>query len=126
MYVQDSAVPDDPGERTNWDDPARWKVTRAVRARRLLVALSRLWRARRRLRHLPTFRQVRWMAAFDGRDPCSYQLNREANYAPAMLPDEMECHLGEHALCFRSVSGLTPSGQFEMVVLCDGWGFDLT
>jgi len=113
MYVQDSAVPDgvdvmdvsdDPGERIDWDapddwdDPARWKVSRAGRARRLPVALHRLWRGRSRLRHWPTLRQIRWMAGFDGREPSSYLLDRSVNYVPEMLPDRMVRQLGRQGL----------------------------
>jgi hypothetical protein len=137
MYVQDSAVPDgvdvvnvsdDPGERTDrdlpddWDDSARWKVSRVARARRLPVALGRLWRGRSRLRHLPTLRQVRWMAGFDGREPCSYLLDRSVNYIPEMLPDPMVRQLGRHGL---RLTGMALGETFETVVFPDGWGFDL-
>jgi len=138
MYAQDSAVPDgvdvvdvsdDPGERTDWDapdkwdDPARWKVSRVARARRLPVALGRLWRARSRLRHWPTLSQVRWMAGFDGREPCSYLLDRSVNYIPEMLPDRMERQLGRQGL---RITGVALGELFETVVFPDGWGFDLT
>ncbi len=138
MYAQDSAVPDrveivdisdDPGERSDWDvpddwdDPVRWKVSRAASVRRLFVALARLWRARSRLRHRPTLSQVRWMAGFDGREPCSYLLDRSVNYMPEMLPEGMERQLGRHGLCF---TGVALGELFETVVFPDGWGFDLT
>ena len=45
-------------------------------------AIVRLARARRRLKHLPTFEQVRAMAWFDGREPCSYLLDRAVNFVP--------------------------------------------
>jgi hypothetical protein len=38
------------------------------------------------------------MAGFDGREPCSYLLDRNVNYIPEMLPDEMERQLGRQAL----------------------------
>jgi hypothetical protein len=136
MYVQDSAVPDgvevvdvsdDPGERTgrdvpdDWDDRARWKVSRA--ARRLAVVLHRLWRGRSRLRHRPTLSQVRWMAGFDGREPSSYLLDRSVNYIPEMLPERMMRQLGRHGL---RVTGVALGETFKTVVFPDGWGFDLT
>ena len=138
MYVQDSAAPDgvdvvdvsdDPGERTqwdvadDWDAPARWKVSRSARARRLFVALARLWRARSRLCHRPTLSQIRWMAGFDGREPSSYLLDRSVNYIPEMLPDRMVRQLGRHGL---RLTGVVLGETFETVVFPDGWGFDLT
>jgi hypothetical protein len=91
--------------------------------RRFFVALGRLWRARARLRHRPTLRQVRWMAGFDGRDPSSYLLDRSVNYIPAMLPDRMERQLGRHGL---RLTGVALDELFDTVVFPDGWGFDLT
>ena len=64
-------------------------------------ALIRLARAHRRLRHLPTVGQVRAMAWFDGRQPCSYLLHRQVNFVPEPLEFGYEqSDLGRHALCF--------------------------
>lgn len=136
MHVQNSAVPDGvyvvdvsdaPGEWADWnvtdgwDGPARRKISRA--ARRLPVALHRLWRGRSRLRHRPTLNQVRWMAGFDGREPSSYLLDRSVNYIPEMLPDQMARQLGRHGL---RLTGVELGETVETVVFPDGWGFDLT
>ena len=43
--------------------------------------------------------QVRALAHFDGREPCSYLLDPTVNYVPE-LPLGGEDPLGRHALCF--------------------------
>lgn len=141
MYLQDSAVLDgvevvgvsyDPGERTewdvhdDWDDPARWKVSRGPRGTRMLVAVGRLWRARSRLHHRPTLSQVRWMAGFDGREPSSYLLDRSVNYLPEMLPERMERQLGRHGLRLTKHDPDGPRRSLDLVVFPDGWGFDVS
>jgi hypothetical protein len=67
--------------------------------------------------------QVRAMAHFDGREPCSYLLDPAVNYVPE-LPLGGEDPLGRHGLCF---AGRHPdSGRpFELVTLPDGCAFDL-
>jgi len=86
-------------------------------------ALVRLARARRRLEHLPTLGQVRAMAYFDGRDPCSYLLDRAVNFVPEPMEFGYESELGEHALCFICRD---PNGRaMELVMMRDGGGFDL-
>ena len=47
----------------------------ATGARRTLRAVAQLVRSRRRLAHVPTLMQVRALAHFDGREPCSYLLD---------------------------------------------------
>jgi len=142
MYVQDNAVSDVPeildvspvagfSDTAShlpdyWDDPAYWKVSMVSRANALLVSLGRLWRARDRLKRLPTARQVRMMAAFDGREPCSHLVDEMPDYAPEALPDELDRQLGRHALRFTARDVLSPGQLVEMVVFPDGWGFDLT
>jgi hypothetical protein len=92
-------------------------VARTLRAVILLV------RSRRRLAHVPTLMQVRAMAHFDGREPCSYLLDPKVNYVPE-LPLGGEDPMGRHALCF---TGRHPDSgrRFELVTLPDGCAFDL-
>ncbi len=96
------------------------------RGKRIVVALARLWRARKRLVHVPTVRQVRWMAGFDGHDPRSYLLDRTVNWMPEMLPERMERQFGRHGLLLTKDHPNLPGTTFELVVFPDGWGFDLT
>jgi len=88
-------------------------VTRTART------IFRLVRARRRLKRWPTLRQVRTMARFEGREPCSYELDPDANWMPAFAP---EVAPGRPGLCFttRRVAGVD-----EMVALPSGDGFSL-
>ena len=92
----------------------------ACRTLRAVVQLVRSWR---RLAHVPTLMQVRAMAHFDGRAPCSYLLDPAVNYVPE-LPLGGEDPLGRHALCF---TGCHPDSgrRFELVTLPDGCAFDL-
>ena len=84
---------------------------------------SQLVRSWRRLAHVPTLMQVRAMAHFDGREPCSYLLDPTVNYVPE-LPLGGEDPIGRHALCF---TGRHPDSgrRFELVTLPDGCAFDL-
>ena len=93
------------------------------RACRMIRAILELARSRRRLAHVPTLMQVRAMAHFDGREPCSYLLDPKVNYVPE-LPLGGEDPLGRHALCF---TGRHPDSgrRFELVTLPDGCAFDL-
>ena len=86
-------------------------------------ALLQLVRSHRRLAHVPTLMQVRALAHFDGREPCSYLLDPAVNYVPE-LPLGGEDALGRHALCF---TGRHPDSgrRFELVTLPDGCAFDL-
>jgi hypothetical protein len=94
-----------------------------VGVRRMARAGVELVCSRRRLRHVPTRMQVRAMAHFDGREPCSYLLDPAVNYVPE-LPLGGEDPLGRHALCF---TGRHPDSgrRFELVTLPDGCAFDL-
>ena len=106
------------------DDPVRRRGTaRRGGVGRTLRALVELARSRRRLAHVPTLMQVRAMAHFDGREPCSYLLDPTVNYVPE-LPLGGEDPLGRHALCF---TGHYPDSgrRFELVTLPDGCAFDL-
>jgi hypothetical protein len=86
-------------------------------------ALVRLARRRKRLAHVPTLGQVRAMAWFDGREPCSYLLDRAVNFVPEPMEFGYERELGQHALCFTCRD---PYGQaMELVTMRDGGGFDL-
>ena len=86
-------------------------------------ALVRLARAHRRLEHVPTVGQVRAMAHFDGREPCSYLLDPERNFVPEPMEFGYESELGQHALCFTCQD---PYGRaMELVMMRDGGGFDL-
>ena len=90
---------------------------------RTLRAVAQLVRSWRRLAHVPTLMQVRAMAHFDGREPCSYLLDPEVNYVPE-LPLGGEDPVGRHGLCF---TGRHPDSgrRFELVTLPDGCAFDL-
>lgn len=90
---------------------------------RTLRAVAQLVRSLHRLSHVPTRMQVRALAHFDGREPCSYLLDSAVNYVPE-LPLGGEDPLGRHALCF---TGRHPDSgrRFELVTLPDGCAFDL-
>ena len=106
------------------DDPAPAKEARRRGSLgRTARALAELARSRRRLKHLPTLMQVRALAHFEGREPCSYLLDPAVNYVPE-LPLGGEDALGRHALCF---TGRHPDSgrRFELVTLPDGCAFDL-
>ena len=92
-------------------------------ARRTLRAVARLVRSWRKLAHVPTRMQVRALAHFDGREPCSYLLDPTVNYVPK-LPLGGSDPLGRHGLCF---TGRHPDSgrRFELVTLPDGGAFDL-
>ena len=86
-------------------------------------AIVRLARAHRSLEHLPTLGQVRAMAWFDGREPCSYLLDRTVNFVPEPMEFGYERELGAHALSFTCRD---PYGRvMELVTMRDGGGFDL-
>ena len=100
--------------------PARGEGAGLVRTARAIVRLAR---ARRRLAHVPTLGQVQAMARFDGRDPCSYLLDRERNFVPEPMEFGYERELGQNALSF---SCRDPYGRaMELVMMRDGGGFDL-
>ena len=72
---------------------------------------------------VPTLGQVRAMAYFDGRDPCSYLLDRAVNFVPEPMEFGYERELGQRALCFTCHD---PYGRvMELVMMRDGGGFDL-
>ena len=74
-------------------------------------------------RIVPTLGQVRAMAWFDGREPCSYLLDRKVNFVPEPMEFGYESELGQHALCFTCRD---PYGRaMELVMMRDGGGFDL-
>jgi hypothetical protein len=72
---------------------------------------------------VPTLMQVRALAYFDGREPCSYLLDPAINYVPE-LPLGGSDPVGRQALCF---TGRHPDSgrRFELVTLPDGCAFDL-
>ena len=80
-------------------------------------AVVELARHRRRLRHRPTLPQVRMMIRFDGREPCSYELDPAVNFVPDVVPVGFPS--GRNGLCF--VHGRCG----ELVVAPDGTGFSL-
>ena len=94
-----------------------------IGARRTLRAVAQLVRSWRRLAHVPTLMQVRALAHFDGREPCSYLLDPKVNYVPE-LPLGGADSVGRHGLCF---TGRYPDTgrRFELVTLPDGCAFDL-
>ena len=73
--------------------------------------------------HVPTLGQVRAMAWFDGREPCSYLLDRAMNFVPEPMEFGYESELGRHALCFTCQDGY--GRTMELVTMRDGGGFDL-
>ena len=100
--------------------PARKDRAGMVRTARAMVRLAR---AHRSLDHVPTLGQVQAMAWFDGREPCSYLLDRTVNFVPEPMEFGYERELGEHALSFTSRD---PYGRvMELVTMRDGGGFDL-
>jgi hypothetical protein len=100
--------------------PARKDRAGMVRTARAIVRLAR---AHRRLDHVPTLGQVQAMAWFDGREPCSYLLDRTVNFVPEPMEFGYERELGEHALSFTCRD---PHGRvMELVTMRDGGGFDL-
>lgn len=90
----------------------RARLTPAMAAR---VAVE-LARECRRLSHRPTVAQLRTMARFGGRQPCSYRLDRAVNWLPESLP--LDFPHGASGLCFAHPGG-------EVVVLPNGCGFAL-
>ena len=105
------------------DDAARSGRGESAGLVRTARALVRLARAHRRLEHLPTLGQVRAMAWFDGREPCSYLLDRAVNFVPEPMEFGYESELGQRALCFTCQD---PYGRvMELVTMRDGGGFDL-
>ena len=100
--------------------PGRKDRAGVVRTARAIVRLAR---AHRRLEHVPTVGQVRAMAWFDGREPCSYLLDRAVNFVPEPMEFGYERELGHHALSFTCRDEL--GRLMEMVVMRDGGGFDL-
>jgi hypothetical protein len=102
------------------DPPAKARGER-IGSRRMAATLVELARSRRRLTHRPTVAQVRTMARFEGREPCSYLLDPAVNFVPELIFG-YERELGHHALC---VTGRLPHGVREFVALPDGGGFGL-
>ena len=103
------------------DDPPVKQRRERIGRRRIAAAIVELARSRRRVAHRPTVAQVRTMARFEGREPCSYLLDPRVNSVPEMIFG-YERELGRHALCF---TGRLPHGVREFVALSDGGGFDL-
>ena len=101
------------------DDPVP-QVAGVVRTARAIVRLAR---AHRRLGHLPTLGQVRAIAWFDGREPCSYLLDRAVNFVPEPMEFGYERELGRHALAFSCQDSY--GRAMELVTMRDGGGFDL-
>jgi hypothetical protein len=100
--------------------PARKDRAGVVRTARAIVRLAR---AHRRLEHVPTLGQVQAMAWFDGRQPCSYLLDRGVNFVPEPMEFGYERELGQHALTFSCRDRY--GRQMELVTMRDGGGFDL-
>jgi len=88
---------------------------------RIAAALMELARSHRHLAHRSSLAQVRTMARFEGRKPCSYLLDPRVNFVPELIFG-YERELGRHALCF---TGRLPHGVREFVAFSDGGGFDL-
>jgi hypothetical protein len=91
---------------------------RALPPRATARAVVELARNRRRLRHRPTLAQLQVMIRFDGREPCSYELDSAVNFVPDVAPVGFPS--GRNGLCFVQGSGV------ELIVAPDGCGFSLT
>ncbi len=103
-------------------DPQR-RRGRSIAACRTLRAVAQLVLSWRWLAHVPTPMQVRAMAHFEGREPCSYLLDPKVNYVPP-LPLGAKDPVGQQAL--RFTGDYPDSGRrFELVTLPDGCAFDL-
>jgi len=100
--------------------PRRRARVRIVRTARTIARLARCWR---RLAHVPSLGRVRAMAWFDGRDPCSYLLDRAVNFVPDPMEFGYDSELGRHALCFTCTDEY--GRVMELVMMRDGGGFDL-
>jgi hypothetical protein len=100
--------------------PRRHARVRIVRMLRAIVRLTWCWR---RLAHAPSLGQVRALAWFDGREPCSYLLDRSVNFVPEPMEFGYESELGQHALCFTCTD--EHERVMELVMMRDGGGFDL-
>ena len=87
--------------------------TRPTALARTLVVLAR---SGRRLRHLPSVGQLRTMVRMDGRQPCTYRLDRASNWLPESLP--VDFPYGANGLC------VVQRGH-ELVLLPCGAGFAL-
>lgn len=104
--------------------PPATRRPKRIGALRLGRTVGRLIADRRRLRHIPTFGQIKAMAWLDGREPVSYLLDRGQNFVPEPLDFGYERELGSHALSFtlRDSDGYVVT---EMVAMRDGGMFDL-
>ena len=100
--------------------PTRKDRAGVVRTARAIVRLAR---GHRRLDHVPTLGQVQAMAWFDGREPCSYLLDRAVNFVPEPMEFGYERELGQHALAFTCCDSY--GRMMELVTMRDGGGFDL-
>ena len=87
----------------------------------MVRAITRLAQARHRLKHVPTVEQVRAMAWFEGREPCSYLLDPEQNLVPELPVGGNP--IGQYGLCFTGHNA--DECLFELVALPNGWTFDL-
>jgi hypothetical protein len=123
MFVREKNGSTAPGGRPVYavDDPPAKVRGERIGLRWTAAAMIELARSRRRLTHRPTLGQVRTMARFEGREPCSYLLDPRVNFVPE-LSFGYERELGSHALCFI---GRLPHGVREFVAFADGGGFDL-
>jgi hypothetical protein len=90
---------------------------------RMLRAVVRLVCAGRRLAHVPTLGQVRAMAHWDGREPCSYLLDRGRNFVPEPLEFGYERETRPPRAVLH-LPGLARAAM-ELVTMRDGGGFDL-
>jgi len=86
-------------------------------------ALARLDEVRDRLARVPRVGQIRTMAWFDGKEPCSYLLDERVNFVPEPVDASHQEKLDRYALCFTCHD---PQGLMrELVITSDGTGFDL-
>src|SRR3954454_2291176 len=113
-----TTVPGVSGRMGRPERPVKGEVppARRITPSRISRVAVELARERRSLAHRPTVAQMRMMALFDGRGPCSYRLDAAVNWLPESLP--VGFPHGADGLCFAHGGG-------EVVSLPAGCGFVL-
>jgi hypothetical protein len=118
MHRKRTTGPDGSGRLGRSERPVNREmpVARRITPTRVSRVAVELARERRAIAHRPTVAQLRTMARFDGRAPCSYRLDAAVNWLPESLP--VGFPHGADGLCFAHAGG-------AVVVLPGGGGFAL-